>query len=128
MDVAEQNKQTVRRFLQAVEAGDLATVEELQAPECTWWVVGRGNVSREAYIADVRSMLLTADERHVEFIRLLAEGESVAAEIRSAFHFGERIYRNEYHDLFVLKDGKIVHGREYFDTNKVTAFFGAMEN
>jgi ketosteroid isomerase-like protein len=37
-------------------------------------------------------------------------------------HFGSRVYRNQYHDLFVIRDGVIVHGREYFNTAAVTAF------
>lgn len=127
MDSVENNKAIVRRFLDAVAAGDIVTIEQLQAPDCTWWVVGRGDISRESYTDDVRAMLLVADPRRVEIINLVAEGDMVAAEIRSAFHFGERVYANEYHDLFVLRDGQIVHGREYFDTGKVTAFFGQQE-
>jgi len=127
MEQAETNKAIVRRFLGAVAVGDIDTIEELQAPDCTWWVIGRGDVSRESYTADVRSMLLAADPRRVELIGLVAEGDRVAVEIRSEFHFGSRVYANEYHDLFVLRGGRIVHGREYFDTGKVAAFFGPME-
>jgi ketosteroid isomerase-like protein len=127
MQEPESNKTIVRRFLGAIAAGDIDTIEELQAPDCTWWVIGRGDVSRKSYTDDVRGMLLVADPRKVEIIGLVAEGDTVAAEIRSEFHFGTRVYANEYHDLFVLRDGRIVHGREYFDTGKVTAFFGPME-
>lgn len=127
MDLTETNKAIVRRFLGAVVSGDVALIEALQAPGCTWWVIGRGEVSRATYTSDVKGMLLAADPRKVEIVRLVAEGDSVAAEIRSEFHFGDRVYTNEYHDLFVLRDGQIVHGREYFDTNKVSAFFGPME-
>jgi uncharacterized protein len=97
---AETNKAIVRRFLGAVAAGDSD---------------------------DVRGMLLVADPRKVEIIGLVAEGDTVAAEVRSEFHFGDRVYANEYHDLFVLRDGQIIHGREYFDTGKVAAFFGPVE-
>jgi ketosteroid isomerase-like protein len=120
---AETNKAIVRRFLAAVASGDVDVIEELQAPDCTWWVIGRGEVSRKSYTDDVRSMLLTANPRAVNIIGLVAEGDTVAAEIRSEFHFGTRVYSNEYHDLFVLRRGQIVHGREYFDTSKVAAFF-----
>ncbi|MDE2563096.1 MAG: nuclear transport factor 2 family protein [Sphingomonadales bacterium] len=127
MDGTETNKAIVRRFLGAVASGDIDTIEQLQAPECTWWVVGRGDISRKAYTDDVRGMLLVADPRKVEIVRMVAEGDSVAVEIRSEFHFGERVYANDYHDLFVLAGGRIVHGREYFDTGKVAAFFGPSE-
>ena len=127
MDNAETNKAIVRRFLGAIASGDIDTIEELQAPDCTWWVIGRGDVSRKTYTDDVRSMLLAAEPRTVEIIGMVAEGDTVAAEIRSQFHFGDRVYANEYHDLFVLRGGRIIHGREYFDTGKVAAFFGLME-
>lgn len=127
MDRAETNKAIVRRFLSAIASGDIDTIEELQAPDCTWWVVGRGDVSRKSYMDDVRSMLLAANPRKVEIIGMVAQGDSVAVEIRSEFHFGDRVYANEYHDLFVLAGGRIVHGREYFDNGKVTAFFGPRE-
>jgi ketosteroid isomerase-like protein len=71
-------------------------------------------------------MLLVANPRKVEIVGLVAEADRVAVELRSEFHFGDRIYANEYHDLFVLREGRIVHGREYFDTGKVAAFFGPL--
>ena len=126
-EAIEANKAIVRRFLGAVEAGDLATIEALQAPECSWWVVGGGEMSRAAYIDAVKSMLLTASSRRVEIVGLIGEGDTVAAEIRSRMAFGERVYANEYHDLFVIRDGLIVHGREYFDTNNAAAFFAPQE-
>ncbi len=127
MSEAETNKALVRRFLGAVESGDIDTIEALQAPDCTWWVVGSGDLSRQAYTDAVKSMLLTAATRNVEIIGIIAEGNTVAAEVRSEMHFGKRVYANEYHDLFVIRSGQIIHGREYFDTSKVAAFFGAQE-
>ncbi len=124
MSQTEANKEIVRRFLDAVVTGDIDTVEALQAPDCTWWVVGLGDISRESYTDEVKNMLLAASPRQVKIDRLVAEGDEVAAELRSEFHFGDRVYANEYHDLFVIRDGQIVHGREYFDTGKVAAFFG----
>jgi ketosteroid isomerase-like protein len=120
--MAEDAKQIVTRFLKAVEQGDEAVIEALQAPECTWWIVGHGPMSRADYTAAVKSMLLTAQSRKVEIVGMIAEGDTVAAEIRSEMHFGDRVYRNEYHDLFVMRDGLIIHGREYFDTAAVAAF------
>lgn len=85
-------------------------------------------MSRAEYTGAVKSMLLTAQRRKVEIVGMIAEGDTVAAEIRSEMHFGDRVYRNAYHDLFVVRDGLIVHGREYFDTAAVAAFqLGASE-
>jgi uncharacterized protein len=127
MSDAVTNKSIVRRFLGAVQSGDLETIEALQAPGCTWWVIGGGDMTRAKYTDAVKGMLLTASTRKVEIIGIIAEGDTVAAEVRSEMRFGDRVYTNEYHDLFVLKDSLIVHGREYFDTVKVAAFFGSQE-
>ena len=127
MSDAATNKSIVRRFLGAVQSGDLETIEALQAPGCTWWVIGGGDMMRAKYTDAVKGMLLTASTRKVEIIGIIAEGDTVAAEVRSEMRFGDRVYTNEYHDLFVLKDSLIVHGREYFDTVKVAAFFGSQE-
>jgi ketosteroid isomerase-like protein len=125
-DAIEANKTVVRRFLGAIESGDVDTIEALQAPECTWWVAGGGDMSRAAYADAVKTMLLTATSRRVEIVGLIGEGDTVAVEIRSRMAFGERVYANEYHDLFVIRDGRIVRGHEYFDTAKVAAFFGPL--
>lgn len=125
MSESQANKAIVRSFFRAIAAGDADAIEKLQAPDCEWWVVGRGTISRQTYTDEVKTMLLTADTRKVEIIGMVAEGDTVTCEIRSEIHFGSRIYSNEYHDLFVLREGLIVHGREYLDTAKVAAFFGA---
>ena len=127
MSQAEANKMIVRRFLGAVESGDVETIEALQAPDCTWWVIGGGDITRETYTEAVKGMLLNASPRKVEITGIVAEDDKVAVEVRSEMHFGDRVYANEYHDLFVLRDGQIIHGREYFDTSKVAAFFGPQE-
>lgn len=123
MQDSQANKAIVRRFLGAIASGDIDVIEALQAPDCDWWVIGGGAISRQSYTDQVKSMLLAADRRKVEIIGMIAEGDTVTCEVRSEIHFGERIYRNEYHDLFVVRGGLIVHGREYFDTGKVAAFF-----
>lgn len=120
--MAASAKDIVTRFLKAVEEGDLQTLEALQAPTSTWWVLGSGVITRAQYLDAVKSMLLTADRRKVDIIGMIAEGDAVAVEIESEMHFGDRVYRNAYHDLFVLKDGLIVHAREYLDTAVVAAF------
>jgi ketosteroid isomerase-like protein len=122
MTGAQAAKAVVSRFLGAIEAGDEATIEALQGPACSWWILGRGLMSRDEYTAVVKSMLLSADRRRVSILGCIAEGESVAVEIDSEMHFGKRVYRNQYHELFVVRDGLIVHGREYFDTAAVAAF------
>ena len=54
-------------------------------------------------------------------IAMTAEGERVAVEAESyGKHVSGRTYINKYHFLFVFRDGKLVHLKEYMDTEPVT--------
>ena len=121
----EANKNVARRYMQAVVDGDLATIEALQHPDCTWWILGFGDMSRQTFIDSVRSGLLTAHRRVVEIIGLTAEGNRVAVEARAEMTFPNSVYRNEYHNLLIIRDGLIVSGKEYMDTRAAFAAFAA---
>jgi ketosteroid isomerase-like protein len=122
MSAIETNKAIVRRYLEAVEAGDADTCDTLHARDATWWVLGGGEMSREVFIAAVREMVASSSYRLVTIRSMIAEDDKVAVEIESEMHFGAHVYRNLYHDLFVIGDGLIVHGREYLDTKIVAEF------
>ena len=124
MSDIEANKAVARRYMQAVIDGDVATLEALQHPEVSWWILGYGAMSRADFIASVTEGLLSASKRHVEIIGLTAEGDRVAVEAISEMVFPDRVYRNEYHNLLVIRDGQIVSGREYMDTRLAAAAFG----
>lgn len=116
MATTEANKALVHRYLQAVRDGDIETIEALQHPNVKWWVLGRGELSRDEFNKAVRSGLLSAQERSVTLTGLTAEGERVAYEAEGEYRFADRVYRNNYHNLLVIREGLIVEGREYMDT------------
>jgi ketosteroid isomerase-like protein len=124
MSDVEANKAVARRYMQAVVDGDAATIEALQHPDVKWWILGYGDMSRADFIASVKSGLLTAEKRHAEITGLTAEGDRVAVEAVSEMVFPDRVYRNQYHNLLVIRDGQIVEGREYMDTKASAAAFG----
>lgn len=119
----EANKNVARRYMQAVVDGDIGTVEALQHPDCTWWILGFGDMSRQAFIDSVRDGLLTAHKRVAEIIGITAEGDRVAVEVRGEMTFPNSVYRNEYHNLLIVRDGLIVSGKEYMDTRAAAAAF-----
>lgn len=120
----EANKAVARRYMQAVVEGDIGTVEALQHPDVTWWVLGFGNMDRATFVASVKSGLIAAETRRAEITGLTAEGDRVAVEAWSEFCFPGKTYRNQYHNLLVIRDGLIVEGREYMDTRAAAAAFG----
>lgn len=112
----EANKALVHRYSQAVMDGDMETLLALQHPEVKWWVLGRGELSRATFNAAVRNGLLSAKKRTVVITGLTAEGDRVAYEAQGEMLFEDRVYRNTYHNLLIIRDGLIVEGREYMDT------------
>ena len=121
----EANKNVARRYMQAVVDGDIATIEALQHPDCTWWILGFGDITRQAFIDSVRDGLLTANKRVADIIGITAEGDRVAVEVRGEMTFPDSVYRNEYHNLLIVRDGLIVSGKEYMDTRAAAAAFAS---
>lgn len=120
----EGNKAVVTRYMQAVMDGDIGTIEALQHPQVRWWVLGHGTLDRESFNASVRTSLLAAQKRVVRITGMTAEGDRVAYEAESEMTFPDKVYRNVYHNLVVIRDGLIVEGREYMDTRAVAEAFG----
>jgi ketosteroid isomerase-like protein len=120
----EANKSLVRRYAQAVIDGDMDTIERLQHPEVRWWVLGQGTVDRKRFNELVRSGLLAAKTRSVKITGITAEGDRVAYEAEGEMVFADRIYRNRYHNLLIIRDGLIIEGREYMDTKAAAEAFG----
>jgi uncharacterized protein len=119
----EANKKIARRYMQAIVDGDIATIEALQHPDCTWWILGLGDMTRQAFIDNVRDGLLTASKRVADIVGITAEGDRVAVEVRGEMTFPNSVYRNEYHNLLIIRDGLIVSGKEYMDTRAAAAAF-----
>ena len=120
----EANKALVHRYAQAVMDGDMDTIEALQHPDVHWWVLGQGALDRKRFNELVRSGLLAAQKRFVRIIGLTAEGDRIAYEAEGEMVFADRVYRNRYHNLLVIRDGLIVEGREYMDTRAAAEAFG----
>ena len=106
MSDIEANKAVARRYMRAVEEGDVDTIEALQHPDCQWWILGHGDMSRADFIASVKGGLLSARKRTAEVIAITAEGDRVAVEVRGEMVFPDRVYRNEYHNLLIIRDGR----------------------
>ncbi|WP_395335297.1 nuclear transport factor 2 family protein [Novosphingobium sp. BL-8A] len=125
MSDIEKNKAIVRRYMRAVEEGDLETIEALQHPDCQWWILGHGDMTRADFIASVKGGLLSAERRTANVVGITAEGERVAVEVSGEMVFPDRVYRNEYHNLLIIRDGQIVSGKEYMDTRAVAEAFSS---
>jgi uncharacterized protein len=122
--VAQANKLVATRFLHAIETGELPTIEALLDPGFHWWVAAWGDRTRAAFIEGLKRTMSGFEQREVKVIGITAEGERVAVEAEGRFERPGLVYRNTYHYLFIVRDGRITRGCEYFDTAAAAAAFG----
>ena len=118
------HKQVATAFLQAIADGDEAALEALLAPDFHWWVAGWGERSRAALLTALGRTMVCFSTRCITVTGITAEGERVAVEAEGRFERTGLTYCNTYHYLFIVRDGQISSGREYFDTAVASAAFG----
>jgi uncharacterized protein len=100
----------------------MKTALGLMADGATWWVAGNFPLSGTKSKTEFAALLEQIGGALPEGIRLTpkgftAEGDRVAVETESfARHSNGKIYQNQYHFLFEVRDGKIQAVREYLDT------------
>ena len=127
----EANRQTVLKFLEVFSTGDVDAILAMMDDSATWWVAGTiplsGTKSKQEFgemLAGVASTCngpITLTPHGVT-----AQGERVAVETESYAELKNgRVYNNQYHFLFVARDGKILAVKEYLDTMHTNdVFFG----
>lgn len=119
------NRQVALDFLAAIVSGDIARLDALLHPDCTWWVQGWGTMPRDRFLASLASTIARAPTRRMEIVLVTAEEDRVAVVAEGSFAFPEGTYANSYHYLFRIEAGRISTGREYLDTRIAAAFFAA---
>ncbi len=129
----EDNKQTVREYLAHFKNAAITDLLDAMSQDATWWILGKphlfpgaGHKSR-ADMERIWGSLFgrMKDGLEMTVIGMVAEGDKVAAEIRSHADLTDgRVYENQYHMLFTVRQGKIVEVKEYADTLLIATMFG----
>jgi ketosteroid isomerase-like protein len=118
------NKEIVREFLSVFSRGDVPGIVDRLHPDATWWVSGTMPGLSATYTRQQMSELLigvTAVYKlgalRITPLSMIAEAAMVAVEAESYAELNNgRVYNNFYHFLFEIADGKILHVKEYMDT------------
>jgi hypothetical protein len=127
---AAENAEVVRRGYEAFNAGDLAALSDLFAEDAVWYAAGRGVLSGAkqgrdailAYFGELGARSHGSFQAAVQDI-VGGEGHTVGIQQSHAENNGKTM------DLataivFVIRDGKVVEGREFFeDTAKADDFW-----
>lgn len=123
------NKRVVSRFFAAIANRNEAILDSLMTEDCTYWLIGEGPVggtkNRHSFKSSVKEILWEGMEGpptvNIETLTAEEDRVSVLASGDMKLKNGKE-YKNVYHILIWLRDGKICHAREFFDTaylNKV---------
>jgi len=117
------NKQIVEKFFQDFTAGRMEAVLGAMNEEATWWVAGHFPLSGKKTKKEFQALLAGIGDAlpggiKITPVSMIAEGDKVAVEATSAAENVKngKSYRNQYHFLIELKNGKIHAVREYLDT------------
>jgi ketosteroid isomerase-like protein len=116
------NKALARELFDAISRADVAKLDELYADDFEIWTAGSLPISgtrTRAQALEGMSLINSMFPDGIAFTihAMTAEGDRVAIEASSeGVHVSGLRYRNEYHFLMVVRDGKIVRFKEYMDT------------
>ena len=128
MSTPEQNKQTVKHFMEVFSSGNVDATLALMADTATWWVAGSmpisGTYDKEAFGKLLGGVSATCKGGAIKLMAkaFTAEGDRVAVETESLADLNNgRHYNNHYHFLFVVRDGKVESVKEYLDTMHTNA-------
>jgi hypothetical protein len=129
----QENKQAVLEFCAHFKNAAIDDLSAAMSEDATWWILGKPHLFPGAGTkskADMKRIwgdLFShmKDGLEMSVIGMVAEGDKVAAEIRSRADLTDgRVYENQYHMLFTLRQGKIVEVKEYADTLLIASMFG----
>lgn len=126
MTTEERNKQLVRDFFAIMNRGDVPAIVAAYADDGYLVTMGRTLISGKftrAQIEAAAGQIYDVFPQGLTFTieAMTAEGERVAVEARSqGRHVSGALYSNEYHFLFVFRDGKLAVLKEYMDSERVT--------
>lgn len=121
----ERNKQIAADLFSRFSAGDITGVLALMTDDVSWRIPGKPELSRVAGVYD-KARIGRLFQRMLDQLEnglkmtvtgMVAEGDRVAVEVESSGDLRNgRQYRQQYHVLIELRDGRISAVREYLDT------------
>ena len=123
---SDANKAFVLDFFDALNAGDVERVVNAYAADGCVETKGNTLISGSYPLDKIAAAVAAIFDVFPKGLRftvtgMVAEGDKVAVEALSeGEHVSGRTYRNEYHFLFELREGKLKRLKEYMDTERIS--------
>jgi uncharacterized protein len=128
--MSEDNKNVVRSFFKALEAGDIEQIGHLTTDDFTFWIapttIASGTYTKETFLKLISETFDNlAGPTTLQLGDLTAEDDRVSVTMVGNMPLKSgKVYNNHYHLLFFLRDGKVSAVKEYSDTYHVGEIFG----
>jgi ketosteroid isomerase-like protein len=111
----EAKKAVVRAYLAACDQGDMAKIDATLAPDAAWWILSRQHFDRNTIMAVNQKRFSAEGHRQTQILGVAVDGDRVAIEYETAAPHNGAMGYNIHHDLFIVRNGAIVSGREYLN-------------
>ncbi|HEX5063695.1 MAG TPA: nuclear transport factor 2 family protein [Kofleriaceae bacterium] len=125
MSTRTENKRAVIELFARVSANDIDGAMALVADDVSWRVPGKPELLAMAGLYDKKRLRYLFDVMRSQLqqglamtvVHAIAEDDCVAAEVEGSGELKNgRSYRQQYHFMIRVRDGKIATVHEYFDT------------
>ena len=118
------NKQLVLNYLRHMEDGDTLAALSLASDDARFWMPGPGELSKDQvaeFFAQVGPLILSM---RFTIHGVIEDGEHLAVEASGLAQLANgKQYANDYHFLFVVRNGQVTTMKEYADTAPASVFF-----
>jgi ketosteroid isomerase-like protein len=131
MTTPDQNIDLANNFAKVFSTGDVDQILATLHPEATYWISGgidgmSGSYDKEGLGALLGGVTSVYENGALEITptSAIAQGDKVAVEATSHAKLKNgKVYSNQYHFLFEIRDGQILSIKEYMDTKHAFDIF-----
>jgi ketosteroid isomerase-like protein len=133
--MVEGNKDLIRRMFNAQLANDIAAYREILDDNLVWQVMQFGEMGRPRGKEEMIALLglvhknLGGGRWEKNIVAMTAEGERVAVEATASMELRNgNLYKQRYHYVYVIRNGRVVQAREYLDTLTAANAFKGLQS
>jgi uncharacterized protein len=132
MAMTSTTRTLIDTYINALRAGDTATLHTTFAPDATWWLPGTLPVSRTwhgpdailgEFLPTVMSRFLPGTIEFTTNSITTTEDAAILEWTVNATRLDGNPYKNDYIAIFETRDGRITAVREYMDTTVMVDLF-----
>jgi len=117
------NQLLVTEYLRRMEGNDFIAALELTHDDARFWMPGPGSLNKQELLVFFQQVGPLIKSMAFTLHGITEQGERLAVEASGRGELANgKVYLNDYHFLFLVRDGKIALLKEYADTAPAAVF------